>query len=220
MRQVHFSIDDTGRSFRYITRNMPNSIFDLTLYGTLRRWHEDYGLKVTLYCLALIDQFLLSEIPNTYSVEFRENAEWLRFGFHGKSALPFREETGYQAGYELVDTTLNRLGAGRADGILRMHCWTATPEQKLFLLEQGVHTLLYPDDDCLKYNDHDFYYDCGLCHRRTRIRYEAMRNVQEESLHTGRDFLAAFTHEWCFAEQKEKIEESLAVFQRNGYEFI
>lgn len=217
--KIHLSIDDVICSFRWIADNRPQSIFDLDLYGTLKRWNEQYGLKITLYCLSCLNDFLLSEIPDGYKDEFRNNSHWMRFGFHAKSDIPLREERGYKAGWQLVKDTIKKMGMGETD-ILRLHYWTATHEQKNFLKNMGVKTLLYPDSESFGYDSHDCFYDCGLLHRRTRVCYEKIDKIDKKSLCIGKEFIVAFTHEWCFREQIYKIEESIKLLKESGYEFV
>jgi len=217
---VHFSIDDIGQSFKWLTTNRPKSLFDMRLYGQLKTLHEKFGTIFTLYCFALVEQFLISEIPSAYSAEFKANAHWLKIGFHGKCGnYPFAQETGYREGFELVDKTIERLSAGKTN-ILRLHSWQATPDQKKFLFEKGVFTLLYPDDDCLRYGSNDEFTHCSLTHRRTRVCLERSEEINDRTLHIGREQIAVFTHEWCFERVSGKLEESLKIYRDNGYEFI
>lgn len=221
-KEIHFSIDDVGRSLRYLTRKQPKSLFDLDLYRTLREWNKKYGIKVTLYCFAMIDDFLISEIPSIYKKDFSENGEWLRFGFHQKSVTPFRDEglEGCIAGYNLVEDTFTKLCAGKTD-ILRLHSWIATPAQKEFMINRGIKTLLYPDDDCFRYDENDEFTDRGLLHRRTRIWFEKLdEDITPEKLFIGHNCVIAFTHERCFLEQSARIEYALQIYKKNQYEFM
>jgi hypothetical protein len=79
--------------------------------------------------------------------------------------------------------------------------------------------LLTQDDDGLPYDD-DSYTDCGLIHMRTRLCFEKLEAVSAQTLHIGRDRIVAFTHEWCFDEQINKIEKALALYGGAGYEFV
>ncbi len=221
IKQVHFSIDDVGKSFLWLVRNQPVSLYDMNLYATLRMWHEIYDIKVTLYCFSMLENFLVSEIPDRYRRDFENASDWMKFGFHQKSPVSMRDETieGIKAGYELFDETMTRLGAGRTD-ILRVHSWYALPEQKDYLRFVGIRQLLYPDDDCLKYDQDDVFWDCGLLHRRTKVWFEKMDDYTEDSLCIGRNEIAVFTHEWCFLSIKEKIEKAISLYRKNEYCFI
>jgi hypothetical protein len=178
-----------------------------------------YGAKFTLYCYALSGQFLISEIPSSYRHEFSANADWLKLGFHQKSNVPFLEEKGYAAGFDLVEKTVLRLRAGRTK-TLRLHYWKANLEQKEFLRQKGVKTLLTEDDESLHYNEEDFFIDHGIIHRRTRVRFENLNEISPSVLEIGRKHIVAFTHEWCFSDVAEKIEKSLSIYREHGYEFI
>jgi hypothetical protein len=214
------SIDDVGGSSCWRMHNKPSNMFDMPLFGKLRDWHNEYGAKFTMYVFAMIDNFNISENLESYAHELSENNNWLRFGYHGNRGLAFSSETDYQEGFELVKSTLSKFGAGTTD-ILRLHSWLATSAQKEFLRAEGkVRTLLYPDDDSFGYDAADLFIDCGLLHRRTNIWFEKMEAINEETLVIGRPYICAFTHEWCFEAMADRIERSLRIFRKNGYEFI
>ena len=219
MKNVHFSIDDVWKSLRYITYNKPNSIFDLRLYSKLKEWHENYDVKVTLYLIACAEGFLISEIPEDYMVEFEANKDWLYFGYHSKNEKSFRDELGYKAGFELVDNTIKKMHMGETD-ILRLHSWYCSSIQKEYLYKKGVRTLLYPDDDCLKYGMDDMFIDCDLIHRRTRCWVEKMNSIDDKTCCIGKEFVAIFTHEWCFDQQVKRIEKMIDIYKNAGYKFI
>ena len=219
-KTVHFSIDDIGGTLRHLTHTRPSSLFDLPLFKRLKSWNLKYGVKATMYCYALVEgDFLISEIPGCYAKDFTESEDWLKFGFHSKRDIPGKEETGYAAGFELIETTMSKLSAGTTD-ILRMHYYEATSEQKVFLREKGVKTLLYIDDDSIPYDENDIFMDCGLRHFRTRVQFEKIPSITPEALHIGRNNIAAFTHEWCFDENADKIEHGFEIYHEEGYVFV
>lgn len=216
---VHLSIDDAGDSLRWLTNKRPNSIFNLRLFSTLKQWHEQFGAKFTLYIYAVADSFSIDNIPVEYANDFKSCFHWMKFGYHGSYGIPFMEDTGYEKGFNLVDRTLDIIEAGRTD-ILRLHNWQATTEQKEFLHRKGISCLLYPDDDNFPYDKNDSFYDCGLLHRRTRVRFENLDDITPCTLAVGRTHIDAFTHEWCFDSEVKKIQSSLEIYSANGYEFI
>jgi hypothetical protein len=195
------------------------SIFTPPFFAELKKLHDKYDAKFTLYCYAFTGQFLISEIPSFFRQEFKTNKDWLKLGFHQKCDMPFLEEEGYAAGFELVERTVKRLRCGRTN-TLRLHSWKANPEQKNFLRNKGVTTLLTEDDDSLPYNDDDFFISQGIVHRRTRVRFENLNVINPSTLAIGRKHIVAFTHEWCFADTAEKIEKALSLYRKHGYEFI
>jgi hypothetical protein len=220
---VHLSIDDVGEAFKMLSKPLSNGgggdIFKLDFLARLKKWHDQYNAKFTLYLYALTGTFLISEISSFYREEFRANADWLKLGFHQKCNSPFLEEEGYAAGFDLVDETIRCLHAGKTN-TLRLHYWKASHEQKDFLKRRGVKTLLTEDDDNLPYNDDDFFVSQGIIHRRTRVRFENLNEITPSTLEIGRKYIAAFTHEWCFWDVAEKIEKSLSLYREHGYEFI
>jgi len=217
-KHVHFSIDDVGKSLRYLTRSRPTSMFDLRFFGTLKHWHETFGINVTLYCYAMLEDFLISEIPDCYGDELKKSNTWLSFGFHSKCSLPFVKETGYAAGFELCQQAFERLGVGKTN-TLRLHSWLATKEQKDFLYANGIKTLLYPDNDNHPYQSDDTFSEAGLAHQRTHVWIEKLDAITNELLCIGKEKVIVFTHEWCFDENLDKIGRLFSIYKDNGYIF-
>ena len=216
---VHLSIDDVGKSLRWISNERPASIFGARFFGTLRRWHEQYNAMFTLYAYLEIESFSITDFPLQYVDDFRKNAHWLKLGYHGNSTISFIEETDYEKGFVQFNNAASRLNAGKTD-TLRLHYWKATPQQKDFLSRSGVSCLLYPDDSGLPYGENDTFYDCGLLHRRTRVRFENIDEITPHSLAIGREHVDAFTHEWCFDEVASKMENAMEIYSKHGYGFI
>lgn len=133
-KTIHFSVDDVGSCLRDACES--ESLFDVPFFAKLKEWHDNCELRVTCYCFAMTDTWLISELSDRLAPDFKRNRKWLKFGFHAKRDLAFEEESGYRAGFELVNTTLRRLGAGRTD-TLRLHYWNASAEQKRFLARGG-----------------------------------------------------------------------------------
>lgn len=189
----------------------------MRLFGTLKKWHENYSIKCTLYVIEPTEFFLVTQHNSRLINEFEENSDWLRFGYHGNK-IHFNEDTFYASGFYLFEHARQKLRAGGTE-ILRLHYWYATEVQKQFLYNQGVRTLLYPDDDCICYKD-DYFKHCGLYHYRTRVCYEKMSEINNLTLFIGKPFIAAFTHEWCFDKVADKIRISLEHYHKNNYEFV
>jgi hypothetical protein len=216
-KTVHFSVDDIGLRLRDASGG--NGLFDVPFFAKLKEWHDKFDLRVTCYCYAMTEDWLISELSHESAPDFGRSKGWLKFGFHAKRDFAFADESGYEAGFELVNATIRRLGGGMTD-TLRLHCWNASAEQKAFLRRKGVRVLLTQDDDGLPYGDDDTYTDCGLVHMRTRVRFEEMKEITPETLHIGREHIVAFTHEWCFDEQIDKIEEALRLYKDAGCGFV
>lgn len=216
---VHFSIDDINRSWRYISTVMPDSIFELRLYGALKRWHELYGLKVSLYCISNLEDFDIERIPDRYGIELNQNRDWLRYGFHSRTELSFAKDADYKKGFESVTRKLKELNAGMTNDI-RVHSWIATSEQKKWLLSQGIETLFYPEDKKYQFDENGIFYDEGLKHQVTKCWIEKMGNISVEEAHIGDRFISCFTHEWCFDEQLERIDKLIKMYYEADYIFV
>ena len=96
MKQYFFFIDDVIWPFRDLSRQKPASAFDHPFLGMLKKLNRQYGMKVQLNIFFATDPsyggepFDLTQMPDIYRDEFRQNASWLRFAFHAE-----RENPGY-----------------------------------------------------------------------------------------------------------------------------
>ena len=217
---VHFSIDDVSRSLRYVYEKNPKSIFDLRLYGTLKYWNEKYGLMVSLYCINEFEGFNIQSFPNAYAEELAENKEWLRFGFHSSTEQPFLLDSNYRVGFTNTVRKFKELDAGITDKI-RLHSWFATAEQKRWLVSQGVEMIFYPcDEKDFCFNKDGFFVDEGLKHQATKCWIEKIEVINEKALYIGDGFISCFTHEWCFDEQVDRIQEIISLYYEAGYNFV
>lgn len=219
MKLAHFSIDDVGLSFKYIFQNSPSTIFDMRLYSALLKWHEEYGLVVSLYSILTVDEFCISNIPNRYRSEFEESKDWLRFGFHSGNEKPFAEDDDYKSSFGKMQEFFEKMGMGCTDTI-RLHSWNATDSQEIFLKNRGISTLLMPDDERYTYNNEGIYIKNGIIHRRTDLWFEKEAEISEKSIGLEKEFYVMFTHEWCFDDQKDRIEEALKMLVDNGFSFV
>jgi hypothetical protein len=91
-RRYSFFTDDNSFFLTEIHRQGCRSLFDHFYLSFLRRMHREYGLKVTVNLFYHDDHhdFTLSEFPDRYKGEWRENADWLKLSFHGHSEFPDR----------------------------------------------------------------------------------------------------------------------------------
>jgi len=160
---------------------------------------------------------VISEIPERYAEEFRESGEWLRFGFHGRGDMPFWHTRDFREEFALFRETAHRLNMAGTD-ILRVHCWRAAPEKSAFLREQGIRILLSTDRPDPLCDPGGTFFEDGLEHWRTDVRFEDLTAVNEGTLRIGAQRVVAFTHEWVFEERARQIEEALALYKSNGYE--
>ena len=219
MKKAHFSIDDVGASFRYISDREPESIFDLRLYSQLKRWHQEYGLVSNLYCIFCIGDYCISNLPDKYRLEFRENSDWLKFGFHSWNDSPFIEDSDYKRSFTETYLFFNNMKMGKTSAI-RLHSWKATDEQEEYLFKQGIDTVFMPNDKLYNYDEEGTYMKNNIIHRRTDVWFEKTDGIMEKELKIEKGYLTLFTHEWCFDAQKEKIEKAIKLLDANGFNFI
>jgi len=217
--KVHFSIDDIGSSFRWLYSHNAQSVFDIPLFAKLRLFHEEYGLKCSLYIFELTDFFWMAEMFPQFKEEFSSNSQWLRFGYHGNK-IQFTKDYAYMSGYFLFEYACKKLRA-EITNIIRLHNWYASVEQKQFLYHKGIRTLLYPNDNCLRYDENSCFVDQGIVHRRTDIRIENLNELTCNSLLIKKqNLVVVFTHEECFETLLDKIEAVIKLYSVNGYQFI
>ncbi len=87
IEKVNISIDDTILIFEdlYKTSNY-DSIFDNDILCYLKKLHDKYDAKFTLFVFYQNKDFSLEDMNDKYKREFIENSDWLKFGFHALSA--------------------------------------------------------------------------------------------------------------------------------------
>lgn len=218
-RQIHLSIDDIGKSLTWLARYKPDSIFDMRLYGTLLQWHKEYKAKFTLYCFPIDSNILTQEMLLSYVDEFRINSNWLRFGYHGRNEIRFCNDGQYKDDFLNFNRVARQLEMGRT-ATIRLHYWLANDEQKRFLFQHGIRTLLYPDIESIPYGKDDTFYDGNLEYWKTGVRFETLEVINNDTLQIGKKRVVAFTHERFFDKEKEKMEKAFYLYKMKGYFFI
>jgi hypothetical protein len=84
-------IDDNSFFLRDITQKGYDSLFDCFYLKMLKDLHEKYGALCTLNIYYTTgDDWNLSQFPDKYRDEWRENASWLRLAFHAHANDPPR----------------------------------------------------------------------------------------------------------------------------------
>lgn len=107
-KKATFFIDDVLWVFRDLTRENPKSLWDNSFMATLKKAHEEYGVKTQLNLFYKTsfwydnDEFSLSEMTDKYKKEFEEASHWLKMGFHSKEEWP--DYPFINADYDLVDS--------------------------------------------------------------------------------------------------------------------
>lgn len=90
--RYRFAIDDNSYFLRDIARAGYRSLFDCFYLGMLGDLNRQYGAKFVLNCFHQTPEndFDLSQFPDRYRAEWRDNAGWLKLAFHAKAEFPDR----------------------------------------------------------------------------------------------------------------------------------
>lgn len=213
--EVHFSIDDVLNTFRWCAFNCPESIFDMNFFGDLKRWHEDYGLKVTLYCFfGNGSDFCMEELQDRYLKELKEQRDWLRMTYHGS----MDEEAGKEQFLEEQKRFNEIIGRDFSTSIVRLHCWQAPKGVPLDRIKSGV--FLCPDYERLPYDlTKEEWEKCrasGSIIKENReywvtdIRYDYPESLEQIDKYIGtKERLVVFGHEWMYREKRNLIIQLL-----------
>ena len=90
--RYRFSIDDNSFFTRDVAANRPESLFDCFYLGILRDLNREYGAKfvLNLFFTTPEHDFELTQFPDDYRNEWRDNADWLTLSFHARCEFPNR----------------------------------------------------------------------------------------------------------------------------------
>ena len=216
--QIHFSIDDVINSLRWLSRNNPNSIFDMDIYSTLKRWNEIYGIKVTCYIFENdANGFHIGEIPKKYIEELAENSNWLKFAYHGinDSYNNIFSNDDFEKQFLQIKEKFRQESLAST---IRIHRWKLSVDEINFLCENGVHSFLGTDDKermayDLSMNEIEELWNYGKIERNNRfyiktdIRYDNLNDIYEVIPLIEKERLVIFGHENYFLRKKDLLEE-------------
>lgn len=93
---IHISFDDVSYCIKHISSGNLGSIFEDSFFNMLKSYHDEYGAVFSLYPYNL-DASGFFSIPSKYKNEFRENARWLKFGYHCYSSENLENGTEQEA---------------------------------------------------------------------------------------------------------------------------
>lgn len=236
VKLIHFSVDDATELFHDIYAYQYDSIFDNDVFGKLQYLHEQYDIKVTLYVYEGYFDFHMWDMPVTYKQEFKDNADWLKIGFHSATVEnPEEAGEGFQEFTEAYENTVAAVwkfaGGDSLAKVLRLHYWYATEERVAYLSEQGIQGLLCSDTQGKSYDlteaqlnrlYHSFQgvLKADMTYYVTDFRIENMEDVENELSRRKNDrMMVIFTHAWALEENYEKLETAVKWLYDNGYQF-
>lgn len=199
---LHFSVDDVIVSFKQLTETNPISIFEIPLFGYLKKMHENYGVVVSCYCFYTCGDFTLSNATRLYKQEFENNSSWLKFGFHGYTGRENYEEQDLKMSQrqfqEVICNLKEIVGPSSLDSFARIHTFQASYDFVCFLAQNGDYSLkglLSADDSRISYSlskcdnaqlklDGWFQSD-GLALLKTTQRFDSLRPSSLKRLFVG-----------------------------------
>lgn len=111
---VHVSFDDVVSVFKDLKKDslFYSSIFEHVFLKELKNLHDEYGACFSLYVFERDGDFHISEVPVRFREEFRENADWLKFGFHwiGSAFEPNIRLKDFADSYQNVNEAIMKWG--------------------------------------------------------------------------------------------------------------
>ena len=233
MSKICISLDDLKGIFKVLKNGKPNSIFETRLLDFLRRMHIQYGTKFELYCTYIHDDYCLADVTGKYREEFKNNCDWMSFGFHciqENTVIDKIDSNKFEYVYNEFLFHLNRVtGQEKSLNRIRLHGYFGNIDICRILRKYGVYTLLASDDNRKNYylNDEinkllldEVYYDKEekiqfIC---SCIRLENNKNVTEQIINKrGKniDVIPVFTHEWQMDDDiiRKRMEECCKIEQ-------
>ena len=221
---IHFSFDDVFECLKDIIvhAGQYKSIFENETFSWMKRMNTVYGAVFSLYTF---NQFTgdpdydISDLPVCYAAEFKENASWLKFGFHAKDDLKKYKEDEPDAISEdykkflaaILNATHNDTNC--IDRVVRLGFFAGTKMNVWALRDHslGIGGLLSADDDRLPY-----YFDEAeaaevrqrgeiwldkLLILRSQPRIEGLQSIDalinRIGTYTEPKVIELFTHECC-----------------------
>jgi hypothetical protein len=89
--RYRFSIDDNSFFLRDIAQKQYESLFDCFYLEILRDLHAKYGARFVLNIYYTTgDDFNLTQFPDRYQSQWRDNSDWLKLAFHAYANEPAR----------------------------------------------------------------------------------------------------------------------------------
>ena len=246
---AHISLDDFIVAFEDITQNESkyNSIFENSTFAYLKELHNKYSIVISCYVFYENDnkKFNLSKCTDKFSEEFKDNSNWLKFGFHSlNSSKNYENTSGYEIkkDYDKVIKELLRITGSNEciDNVVRLQNFAGNEKsiEEIKDTYYGIKGVLGADDKRRSYylnNDdnsylylYDYYNTNDINFFKTDFRIELMDNVDEElemfcteQFLDQNEIIIVFSHEWKLEDDdiKSKLEKVCEIISNKGYCF-
>lgn len=156
-KRYRFSVDDNILFLKDLGLNPGQypSLFDHWYLAFWRDMHRTYGTKVHFNIYYQTDEFDLTQMPNTWKDEWRNNCSWLHLSFHAlqdKPDRPYRNASYTQIAHDhdLVCGHIRRFAGAEVMSHTTTVHWAECPKEGVAALrDRGVKNLVglfYPLD--------------------------------------------------------------------------
>lgn len=219
IKYVHFSIDDTIDIFKDISNNEDNynSIFDNSTLKYLKKLHDNYDAKFSLFVFYDYSGFNLDDCTFKFKNEFIENSDWLRFGFHSYSStsdyskdLNFykdynktveqlklivgEESITYTIRTDKFKMSIDNLANANKNGIMLTGLLSAdSSSRNSYYLSEKENQQLFLDDYYFDEKNNLKFYNTDIRIENVNLLFVSKENLQD-------DILVVFTHEWALSD--------------------
>lgn len=238
LKFAHVSIDDTINLFEDLKKNNYDSIFENNFLSKLRKLHNKYGTKFSLFVFYEFDNKCIEGTPTKYKDQFIENSDWLKFGFHAYS-----NESRYDSDYSKIKFEYNKtidalksiVGEESITDVLRLERFLLSNnnlnsinednynikgllgadsfDRPDYYLDKEENKLLFTDDYYFDMDNNIFFYNTDI--RIENIPYILINSELDKFKFDNNIIL--FTHEWNFNYQK--LNKICLWLNRNYYRF-
>lgn len=222
---IHFSFDDVYACLKDITvhAGQYKSIFENETFAWMKNMNAVYGAVFSLYTFNHFTGdpvYDISDMPACYAAEFKENASWLKIGFHAKDELKNYtkdEPDGIVEDYKKFLSAILKAtdhDANCIDRVVRLGFFAGTKKNVLAIRdhELGLKGLVSADDDRQPYYfdeaEKDLVCETGelwldeLLFLRSQPRIEGLQStdalIERIRTYTEPKVIELFSHECCF----------------------
>lgn len=149
-KRYRFSVDDNIQFLKDLGTNPAAypSLFDHWYLAFWKEMHETYGAKIHINIYYQTDGFDLTQMPDTWKGEWRENAGWLHLSFHALQDKPDRpyRNAGYAQlahDFDLVTGHIRRFAGEEVLGNTTTVHWAECPREGVKALhDRGIVNLI------------------------------------------------------------------------------
>lgn len=243
----HCALDDTIDVLEEISKKADDlqSIFDVEVMGVVKKFHEEYDTKFSLYLFyEKKGGFNLSLMPDKFRKEWEENSDWLKLSFHArtkKGISPdfYYREADYQTAqqdFQLIKNEILRFAGVKSwDNYPRTHYWSGSEEAVKAWRDCGVQGLFYsyPEYPALYFSEaklkelwkKDFWYDpeMGLFFITTNVKLPCEPWPEVEKVLAGlekRMIIDIFCDDYNLLELQEYLEKTIIWSLAHGYRSV